>query len=59
MNQKKCKALRRLARENTKEMPARVTYRHSRKGMVLNLPQSTRGLYRAMKRGVRAERVAG
>lgn len=57
MNAKKCKALRKLSRENTVGMPARVTYRRGRDGTRLNLPQSTRGLYQAMKRGARAEVV--
>jgi hypothetical protein len=67
MNQKKCKAARRLARQLSTGMPERQLLGQKRKvkrkrrgkaveyqaTQAINDPQSTRGIYRVLKRALR------
>jgi hypothetical protein len=50
MNAKKCKALRKLARERTVGMPARRYVIHRGGKCLINAPESTRGEYRSLKK---------
>lgn len=54
MNAKKCKKLRKIARENSPGAPARsLTQRlnSGRRFQLVNAPNTTRGVYSALKKG--------
>ena len=54
MNDKKAKALRKLAREATAEgVPARQLLKNQKTGQIIHDPQSTRGMYRLLKKQAR------
>lgn len=52
MNLKHCKKLRRLARRAV-ESPARTQLINEKTKQIVNDPQSQRGVYRMLKRGLR------
>lgn len=53
MNAKKCKALRRQARELTVGKPKRQLMRHKETGLIINHPDTERAVYRALKKEAR------
>lgn len=53
MNAKKCKALRRQARELTVGKPKRQLMRNKETGLIINHPDTERGVYRELKKEAR------